>query len=298
MPMPLLHTSMLETSDNRQLRIIKYTRKSGYQKGTVIFLQGVADNIARYKELFSKLGERGFSYASLDWYGQGGSLPPNKGKHENFRHRFDINRHIGDLDEFLHRIVYTDCPPPYYFLCYETGCLIAISAIDVINNQCDRLIGISPLFSPLGYRIGGIHYKINKTLSDFGLGRMKLKQSACLVRKSCSPLTAGSDHNEQKQLPLLDRHWLADIFETAAYAKQRLQKNDQRFPALFVTSHNDSLASASEVRRFCHDVRLADTITLSGASHDLFHASDWHKKQFWALFDAFIPGTNAYDINR
>ena len=294
----LLFSSFMETSDKRRLGIVKNVRKHNFQKGTVIFLQGIADSSRRYKNLFSKLVDRGFSYASFDWYGQGASIPSDEKERETAQRTFDINRHIGDLEEFLDKIVYADCPPPYYFLGYDIGCLIAISSIDIINNQCNRFLGISPFFSPLGHKIGGFEHKISEMMNDFGLGHIKLRQGKSIFQSYHfnKGYSDSGDHKEE-DFAVLDRRWLAHVFDTAIYAKERLEKNDLRFPALFVTGHNDRLTDASEVRRFCHNVRLADTITLIGAGHDLLNDKENYQKQFWALFDAFIPGTNAYEIN-
>lgn len=291
--------TFIETTDKRRLRVVTFSIKYVRQKGTVIFLPGMGDRLERYADLFSQLLKRDFSYASLDWYGQGGSVPANDSEAENARPIFDINQHIGDLDEFLHRIIYADFPPPYYFLGYDMGCLIAIAGLDVINNQCNRFIGISPLFTPLGYKIGSFQDKISKILKDFGLGRIKLRHQERLFQTDdLTAEKANKEENEkcQSKFVIPDRRWLADVFDAAKYAKQRLQKNDLRFPALFVAGHYDKLVNPSKIRRFCDNVRLADTLTLFGAHHDILHGNTQAKKQFWALFDTFIPGSDAHDI--
>lgn len=296
---PLTFATFMETSDQRRLRVVVFSKKHNRQKGTVIFLPGMGDCLERYTELFSNLLKRDFCYASLDWYGQGGSVPDVSGKGKNVRPTFDIYRHINDLAEVLQRIIYTDCPPPYYVLGYDMGCLIAISALDVINNQCSRFIGISPLFSPLGYNIGSFQDKISRIMKDFGLGRIKLRWGTHLSQ--IADLTTENAHETEKKqyqshFAQPDRKFLADIFEAVKYANERLQKNDLRFPALFVRGYNDKLVSRQEILRFCDNVRLADTLTLFGAHHDIFHSDTRTKKQFWALFDTFIPGSNAYNI--
>ena len=296
-----LHTSLMETSDKRRLRIVSKVQKHNYKKGTLVFLQGMEDSCERYGELFYELSARGFSYASFDWYGQGGSVPDVTGAEKKSGLTFDINQHIGDLDEFLQKIVYPDCPPPYYFLAYDMGCLIAISALDIINNQCQRFIGLSPLFTPLGYTTGSFQSKLASLMTDFGLGRLKLPRAKSLFSNNSS-LTKGrnSEVDQQKNsqnIPLPDRRWLARVLETVNFAKARLNKNDLRFPTIFVLGHNDKLINAQKSLRFCDNVRLADMMTLFGAGHDILNGPEDLKKQFWALFDTFIPGTKAYDIN-
>ena len=259
------------------------------------------DSCERYGELFYELSRRGFSYASFDWYGQGASVPDVTETKKKLRLTFDINQHIGDLDEFLQKIVYPDCPPPYYFLAYDMGCLVGISALDIINNQCRRFIGLSPLFTPLGYTTGSFQSKLTSLMTDFGLGRLKLPRAKSLFANN-NGLTTGRDSEisrlkKSQNIRLPDRRWLAQVLETVNFAKARLHKNDLRFPTIFVLGHNDKLINAQKSLRFCNNVRLADMMTLFGAGHDILNGSDNSKKQFWALFDTFIPGTKAYDIN-
>ena len=291
----------METSDKRRLRIVSKVQKHNTQKGTLVFLQGMEDSCERYGELFYELSRRGFSYASFDWYGQGASVPDVTETKKKLRLTFDINQHIGDLDEFLQKIVYPDCPPPYYFLAYDMGCLVGISALDIINNQCQRFIGLSPLFTPFGYTTGSFQSKLTSLMSDFGLGRLKLPRAKSLFANN-SGLTTGSDSEVSRlkkshNIRLPDRRWLAQVLETVNFAKTRLHKNDLRFPTFFVLGHNDKLINAQKSLRFCDNVRLADIMTLFGAGHDILNGPEDLKKQFWALFDTFIPGTKAYDIN-
>ncbi|MBI0003416.1 alpha/beta fold hydrolase [Bartonella sp. M0177] len=291
----------METSDKRRLRIVSKVQKHNTQKGTLVFLQGMEDSCERYGELFYELSRRGFSYASFDWYGQGASVPDVTETKKKLRLTFDINQHIGDLDEFLQKIVYPDCPPPYYFLAYDMGCLVGISALNIINNQCQRFIGLSPLFTPFGYTTGSFQSKLTSLMTDFGLGRLKLPRAKSLFANN-SGLTTGRDSEisrlkKSHNIRLPDRSWLAQVLETVNFAKARLHKNDLRFPTFFVLGHNDKLINAQKSLRFCNNVRLADTMTLFGAGHDILNGSDNLKKQFWALFDTFIPGTKAYDIN-
>lgn len=282
----------METSDKRRLRIATFNNLKNRQKGTIVFLEGMCDNVDRYTKLFSGFVKRGFSYASFEWSDQ----KENGDRKKNVALTFDINQHIADLDEFLHSIVYSDCPPPYYFLCYDMGCLIAVSALDIINNQCSRLIGISPLFSPLGYKALSFQHKISVLMNDAGLGKLKLRRGRLLLQ-NFHLKNETDDEKYRRQFSTPDRRWLAHVLNATQSAQENFKKNNIRFPALFVLGNHDRRSDQSVIRHFCENVRLADIITLCGADHDILLADTRYQRQFWALFDAFIPGSHALEIN-
>lgn len=285
-------TSYMDTSDKRKLPIVTFHNVKNRQNGSVVVLQGMCDNFDNSSGVFSNLTKRGFSYAAFDWMGTDNIRKGQK----KIPLKFDINRHINDLEEFLQTIVYPDCPPPYYFLCYDLGCLIAISALDVINNQCHRLIGVSPLFCPLGYKFSGLQHKISLLLNDAGFGRLGLRKGRLLLPDSQSNGKNNmqtSIEEYQMHFATPNRRWLADVLDAVQIAHENLQKNELRFPALFVAGNNDKLSDSREIQHFCDNVRLADVITIFGADHDILHASQYYQKQFWAIFDAFMHKTAA-----
>ena len=102
-------------------------------KGTVVILPGRNECIEKYFETARNLSERGFSTATLDWRGQGGSdrllRDPQRGHVQSF---YDYAR---DLDQFFEEVVLPDCRGPYYVLAHSTGSLIALLASPSLINR-------------------------------------------------------------------------------------------------------------------------------------------------------------------
>jgi len=69
--------------------------------------------------------------------------------------------------------------------------------------------------------------------------------------------------------------------------------------ALLLLANHDKLSSENTAQQMCNNVRLVDYIKISGVEHDILHSADKHLNQFWAVLDAFIPGTriNKKSIN-
>src|SRR5262249_47909186 len=96
-------------------------------KGTVCILQGRGAFIERYLQPVRDVRAGGYTVATLDWRGQGGSArllrQSWRGHVRSFRH-YDI-----DLQTFMREIVLPDCPPPFYGIGHSTGGQILLRAL-------------------------------------------------------------------------------------------------------------------------------------------------------------------------
>ncbi len=286
----------LDTDKDRKICFSVVKNMSQKRSGTVIVLQGAGDSLERYADIFGGLSNRGYYVASFDWFGQGQSDTC-----ESFRNKadkYDLKQHINDFDRFLHDIVYPDCPPPYYLLCYDMGCVIGLNAMDFINNQIDRILCVSPLLSPLGVSMDSLWHKINYQLCSLGLKRIEFSQGANNVVQKLDQSGKSIEIQSIKK-SFFNRRWLSQYCKAIKTLEQRLQNNDLRVATLFLLANHDKLSSENTAQQMCNNVRLVDYIKISGVEHDILHSADRHLNQFWAVLDAFIPGTriNKNSIN-
>ena len=286
----------LDTDKDRKICFSVVKNMSQKRLGTVIVLQGAGDSLERYADIFGGLSKRGYYVASFDWFGQDQSDTC-----ESFRNKadkYDLKQHINDFDRFLHDVVYPGCPPPYYLLCYDMGCVIGLNAMDFINNQIDRILCVSPLLSPLGVSMDSLWHKINYQLCSLGLKRIEFSQDANNVTQKFDQNGKSIEIQSIKK-SFFNRRWLSQYCKAIRTLEQRLQNNDLRVPTLFLLANHDKLSSENTAQQMCNNVRLVDYIKISGVDHDILHSSDKHLNQFWAVLDTFIPGTriNKKSIN-
>ena len=286
----------LDTDKDRQICFSVLKNTSQKRLGTVIVLQGAGDSLERYGNIFAGLSNRGFYVASFDWFGQGQSATCESS--ENKADKYDLEKHTIDLDRFLHDVVYPDCPPPYYLLCYDMGCVIGLKAMDFINNQMDRILCVSPLLSPLGVSLDSLWHKINYWLCSLGLKKIEFLQGADNIAQKFDECGKSIEIQSIKK-SFFNRRWLSQYCKAIKTLEQRLQNNDLRVPTLFLLANHDKLSSENTAQQMCNNVRLVDYIKISGVEHDILHSADRHLNQFWAVLDAFIPGTriNKKSIN-
>lgn len=64
-----------------------------------------------------------------------------------------------------------------------------------------------------------------------------------------------------------------------------------RQPLLIVASGRDRLVSTAAIEDFGSRLRVGSHLILPGAKHEVLMEQEPYRAQFWAAFDAFVPGT-------
>jgi len=52
------------------------------------------------------------------------------------------------------------------------------------------------------------------------------------------------------------------------------------------------------MEQLAREVRIGSFLMISGARHEILMERDIFREQFWAAFDAFVPGTPAFGRSR
>jgi lysophospholipase len=64
-----------------------------------------------------------------------------------------------------------------------------------------------------------------------------------------------------------------------------------RQPILIVAAGRDSIVSNAAIEQFAMLLRAGSHLVVVGAQHEILMEQDRYRSQFWAAFDAFVPGT-------
>ena len=62
-------------------------------------------------------------------------------------------------------------------------------------------------------------------------------------------------------------------------------------PILIVASGNDAFICTSAIEDFASRLKNCARIVIAGARHEILQERDQFREQFWAAFDAFVPGS-------
>ena len=64
-----------------------------------------------------------------------------------------------------------------------------------------------------------------------------------------------------------------------------------RQPILMLAACNDDVVSTAAIEEFAYHLRAGSHLVIAGAKHEILQEQDRYRAQFWAAFDAFVPGT-------
>jgi len=295
----------LVARDGRRLRYALFGATAQPFKGTVVVLQGRNECIEKYFETIRDLAGRGFASVTLDWRGQGGSERLLKDPWRGFVDSFDD--YVRDLEQFFEEIVLPDCRGPFYVLGHSTGALIALLAAPRMVNRVQRMILSAPLLElkTTGYSMKTIR-RVSALLYTIGLGSFYLSGSA--RRREPTPFATNvltTDHNRFRRNQAIYAAYpelgvggaTATWLHAACVAAETVGDPDFmdriQIPTLFVAAGSDEVVSTPAIEAFASRLRATSILTIDGARHELLQEADRYREQFFAAFDAFIPGADA-----
>lgn len=291
----------LPLKGGRQLRYAIFPATTHPVQGTVIILQGRNECIEKYFETIRDIAKRGFAVATFDWRGQGGSSrllkDPLRGHVRSFDH------YAADLELLFESVLLPDCRGPFYVLAHSTGALAALLAAPALANRIRRMVLMVPLLDVNGSRLGKILLSaVANSLRLTGLGGMYIRGGKPVIKPfALNEVTSDAARylrNSEivKTAPELaiggpTAGWIA----SAAKAIKRVTNPDYieaiRIPSLVVAAGADSVVSTPAIERFALQLHNATLVTIDGAKHEILQEKDFYREQFFAAFDAFIPGT-------
>lgn len=295
----------LRAADGTVLRYARWLPPPG-RKGTVCLLQGRAEFIEKYFEVVAELRQRGFAVATLDWRGQGHSQralrDPRKGHVRNFK------EYDSDLETLIQEAVLPDCPPPYFALAHSMGGAIALRAAGQGRRWFERIVLCAPMVALHGPAMTLAARSTAKAMRLAGLGGSYIPGGGAtsvtslpfpgnqLTSDAARYARTGAIVDAEPALGLgsptvawLDAAYATmGAFAEASYPRGLLQ------PMLVVAAGQDTIVSTPAIEQFAIRMRAGAHVVVAGARHEILMERDFYRGQFWAAFDAFIPGTPTF----
>lgn len=304
----------MDCFDERKLRVAIWPALTRTSKGTICLLQGRSEFIEKYYEVIAELRQRGFAVATFDWRGQGGSdrmlADPLKGHVDRFG---DYGK---DLQDFAKHHMLPDCPPPYFALAHSMGGLILLNNLPQLRTIFDRALLCAPLIELAAEtrRLLGVTLRHNtiRKLSRISclMGRGKAyvpgaeRSSIDRMGFPTNPLTSDFMRYDRMRSFLIDfpelgiagptNRWTNETLKAIGRLKDSDFTSSIHTPTLIVTASADRIVSTNAAEMFALALRAGHAVSIPTAQHEIMMEKDMLRQQFWASFDAFIPGsTNA-----
>jgi lysophospholipase len=291
-------------ADGVRLRAVRWA-SSPIERGTVAVLGGRGEFIEKYFEVVGDLLSRGFTVASMDWRGQGGSERPLRNARKG--HVDDFSYFERDLDALVGSVLRPYCPPPWFGLCHSMGAAILLMVDEAGHCPFERLVLTSPMIALKGINLRGPARFLLEALDAVGMG------AAYIPGEGNGNLwSAPFDGNVFTTDPV--RH--ARIARLAAEAphlclggptvgwahaafRLMMRFDEPGFPgrlltpALIIASGADHVTDTAAAENFAARLRVGRIIVIDGAEHEILIERAVFRRQFWAAFDKFVPGSIA-----
>jgi len=290
------------TRDGTPLRFARFAPPAG-RKGTVVLLQGRAEYIEKYFETVRDLRARGFAVATFDWRGQGLSkralADPHKGHVRNFA------EYVTDLETVMEQVVLPDCPPPIYALAHSMGSAVVLKACHDGSRWFDRIVLASPMIALPASRMTRAAGPLARVMRLIGRGGgyVPTGHGAPIGVDDFvgNVLTSDPVRYARNMAVLEETPELGIGAPTIAWADAALRLMKQfavpsyagslRQPILMVAAGRDEVVSTPAIETFGMNLLAGSHLILPGARHEILQEQDLLRNQFWAAFDAFVPGT-------
>jgi len=296
----------IKTPDGAELRFARWAPPAN-RKGTVCVFTGRTEQIEKYFETVRDLRARGFAIAALDWRGQGLSERALSDRRKGYVR--DFSEYDTDLETFMREIVLPDCPPPLFAIGHSAGASILIRAAHRGRHWFDRMVLIAPLIA-----LGGVDYSMGtgwaivRALRLAGFGSMYVPRTDTSIVESrpflgniltSDPVRYARNAAVLETEPALGLGaptvaWCDAAFRSMRTLRERSYPARIRQPMLIVAGGNDQVISNAAIEDFASMLRAGSQLVIVGAQHELLMEQDRFRSQFWAAFDAFVPGTPLY----
>lgn len=295
-------SGLLKAEDDVEVRYAHWPAL-GKRRGTVCLFPGRAEMIEKYFEVVNELRKRGFAVAALDWRGQGGSqralADPRKG------YVGDFEEYQLDLDVFMKEVVLPDCPPPYFALGHSMGSANMLIALRAGRRWFERSVLCAPMIDLRLKKYRKVTRMFIRAMSVIGLGGAYIPGGGAVAITNRpfvgNPVTSDPVRYERgaaivEKEPALGlgsptHGWLAAAFRVTDEFVEATYPNALNQPILIIAAGEDKLVSTAAAERFAIRLRAGAINVIPGSRHEILMERDAVRSQFWAAFDAFIPGS-------
>jgi lysophospholipase len=294
---------LLTASDGVTIRFARWNATT-QRKGTVCLFGGRTDTIEKYFEVIEELRGRGFAVATMDWRGQGGSQRLLPDLRKGYVRTFDDYQL--DLEIFMREVVLPDCPAPMFALAHSMGGAILLEAVHQGRRWFDRIVLSSPMIQLYGLWSRPWVKALARYATMFGFGQSySLGGGATITRPFLGNLVTSDPVRFQRAVSILETApelgigsptlaWAAAAFEVIDRLSDPLYPTALRQPMLILAAGKDMIVSTPAIERFAVRLRAGSHLIVPGSRHEILMERDPYRAQFWAAFDAFIPGSPLY----
>jgi lysophospholipase len=210
-----------------------------------------------------------------------------------------------DVETFVQQVVLPDCPPPFFALAHSMGGTVLLRVAHAGKRWFDRMVLSAPMIDLPGRTTSLPVRALLKTMRLLGQGGRYVPGGSDrltgLEPFINNPLTSDPVRYARNAAILEEDPTLGLASPTVAWADtaframhtfKRVNYPSQiRQPILMLAASNDTVVSTAAIEEFAYHLRAGAHLVIAGSKHEILQEQDRYRSQFWAAFDAFVPGT-------
>jgi lysophospholipase len=286
--------------DGRRLRYGVFEPQTP-QRQVCVLLTGQTEFFEKFREVIGELTGRGFTVATFDWRGQGGSeralADPLK------CHVGDFAEFDADLHAFMDRIVAKRTQTPPLVLAHSLGSHLALRALHDHPGLFRAAVLVAPMLdiSTRGYP-GWLTRAITALYTRTGKAEMfawgMAERDPFLITFECQLCTSDPGRFERTQAFLRDHPdlrlagptwgWIDAAFRSMAETAAPGYAEAIRAPTLIVGAGKDRIVKTDATRRFAARLPAGRYVEFANAEHEILMERDALRARFWTEFDTFV----------
>jgi lysophospholipase len=204
----------------------------------------------------------------------------------------------------MQRVVVPHCPPPYFALAHSMGGAVMLRVAHSGKRWFERVVVVAPMIDLPRARAAWLVRILLRSLRLAGFGTSYVPGSNVdLARASGfagNPLTS-DPVRYARNASILEQDATAGIgsptvawLDAAFAAMVEFRAGDYALqietPVLMVAAGGDTIVSAAAIKEFAARLPAGSHLLIEGARHEILQEQDGYRAQFWAAFDAFVPG--------
>ena len=287
--------------DGKSLRIATlYAPPELTQRGVCVLLHGQTEFIEKYLEVIGELSAHGYTVATMDWRGQGGSFraldDPLKA------HIGDFGQYDSDLQIFMDKVVHnlTDRPP--IALAHSMGAHILLRAMHDHPKQFSAAVLSAPMLRALtrGYspRLARLMCRAQNLAGGAARWVIGMRARDPLKMTFADQLVTSDPQRFERTQAFLREHpnlrlagptwgWLEAAYRSMDLVMSRGYAEAITTPTLIVGAGRDRIVDTAAAREFSSRLPNGRYEEIAESEHEILMESDAIRARFWNTFDSF-----------
>jgi len=275
--------------------------RAGGPRGVCVLLSGQTEFLEKYQEVAGELSARGFTVASFDWRGQGGSdrlvSDPLKA------HVADFSDYDADLAVFMDEVVKPLGGKPPLALAHSMGGHILMRALHDRPGLFTAAVATAPMMKPL---TRGYPPSLARALCAFEnfTGRheawvwgMAARDPLKLTFEDNLVTSDRARHARNTAYLVADKDirlagptwgWLEAAYRSMSRVMTKGYPEAIETPVLIVGAGRDRIVDTSAEREFATRLPHGTCLEIENAEHEILMETDAIRARFWTAFDEFV----------